>query len=122
MTQDLENQFTPTRSGVYMERSGPAGVEARTRRKVCFVATDKPFLFGLLHRLSLREDCCYVKYSVAPRDGMYLGRCFFTSDDAAARLCAQYKAHPKLLVTLQDDGYFAKYRPLVGQPAREEGT
>lgn len=117
MTLDLESHFTRTSGGTYMERSGLAGVAARSQRKVCFVATDKPFLVQLLHSLSLREDCCYVKYSIVPRDGMYLGRCFFTSDAAAARLCAQYKPHPKLLVTLQDDAFFREYRPLVGQPA-----
>jgi hypothetical protein len=51
-----------------------------------------------------------VKYSVVPRDGMYLGRCFLTSDAAAGRLCAEYKAHPKLMTSIQDDDFFNTYR------------
>lgn len=51
-----------------------------------------------------------MKYSTEPRDGMYLGRCFLISDAAAARLCAEHKPHPKLMVTLQDDDFFHAYR------------
>ena len=96
-----------------MSRTGGAGPSAaRSEKKICFVATDKPFLANVLYELSLRADCCSVKYSVHARDGMYLGRCFLTSEAAAARLCAAYKTHPKLLVTIQDDDFFNAYRSL----------
>ena len=108
---DLEQQFLPTHNGVFMSREGGAGRGAEySEKKLCFVATDKAFLVSLLYELSLREDCSFVKYSVKPRDGMYLGRCFLTSEVEAARLCQSYKAHPKLMVTLQDDAFFNAYR------------
>jgi hypothetical protein len=108
---DLESHFTPIMAGWFMSRHGGAGPSAvRSEMKVCFVATDKPFLIELMYQLSLRKDCCFVKYSVYPRDGMYLGRCFLTSEDAAGRLCAEYKSHHKLMVTIQDDDFFNDFR------------
>ncbi len=108
---DLEREFTPARGGVFMERHGGAGrSSAYSKKKVCLAATDKSFLVALLYDWSQRPDCYYVKYSVTPRDGMYLGRCFLTSDEAAGRLCQEYKGHPKLLVTIQDDDFFNAYR------------
>jgi hypothetical protein len=74
------------------------------------VATDRGFLIELLYQLSLRDDCCSVKYSTFSRDGMYLGRCFLASDAAAGRLCAEHKTHPKLMVSIQDDDFFEPYR------------
>jgi hypothetical protein len=44
---------------------------------------------------------------------MYLGRCFFTERKYAAELWAKYKAHPKLMVNLQDDDVAAEFRPQV---------
>jgi hypothetical protein len=108
---DRESHFSPILAGNFMSRYGGAGQAAvRSEKKICFVATDQAFLIDLLYELSLREDCCSVKYSVKPRDGMYLGRCFLTSDSAAGRLCAEYKTHPKLMVSLQDDDFFNAYR------------
>jgi hypothetical protein len=108
---ELEREFTATHGGKFMSRYGAAGqATISSKKKVCFVATDKPFLVQLLYELSLRDDCQFVKYSVEPCDGMYLGRCFLVSDDAAGRLCQQYKPHPKLMVTLQDDEFFAAFR------------
>ena len=110
-SSDLERHFTPILRGNFMSRDGGAGASAiRSEMKVCFVATDKAFLTGLLYQLSLRKDCCSVKYSVYPRDGMYLGRCFLTDEDAAGRLCAEYKSHEKLMVTIQDDDFFNEFR------------
>jgi hypothetical protein len=107
----LESQFSPILGGVFMSRSGGAGRSVvRSEKKICFVATDKAFLIELLYELSLREDCCTVKYSVSPRDGMYLGRCFLSSDAAAARLCAEHKNNPKLMVSIQDDEFFNPHR------------
>ncbi|MET0390124.1 MAG: hypothetical protein ABW321_29400 [Polyangiales bacterium] len=105
-----ESLFHPILDGKYMSRDGGARDATRSEKKVCLVATDKAFLIELLYAVSLRADCCTVKYSVAPRDGMYLARCFMSSDAAAARLCAEYKPHPKLMVTLQDDDFYNTYR------------
>lgn len=110
-SSDLEQHFTITHNGSFRSRDGAAGrSRAFSQKKLCFVATDKPFLIALLYELSLRDNCAFVKYSIRPRDGMYLGRCFLTTDDDAGRLCQSYKAHPKLLVTLQDDAFFDVYR------------
>ena len=112
---DLESRFQPTRGGVFMERRGPAGRNTvYSQKKICLAATDRNFLVGLLYEWSLRADCYYVKYSSVARDGMYLGRCFLTSDEAAGRLCREYKSHPKLLVTIQDDDFFNAFR---GRPS-----
>jgi len=111
VSQDPESHFSPILGGRFMSRSGGASSTAvRSEKKICFVATDKAFLIELLYQLSLREDCCSVKYSTFSRDGMYLGRCFLTSDAAAGRLCAEYKTHPKLMVSIQDDDFFNTYR------------
>lgn len=106
-----ETRFRPARGGVFMERYGAAGpAVAHSNKKVCLAATDRRFLVALLYEWSQRADCYYVKYSVVPRDGMYLGRCFLTTDEAAGRLCREYKSHPKLLVTVQDDDFFNAFR------------
>jgi hypothetical protein len=115
---DLEAKFVPTRGGVFMERYGGAGRSAsHSEKKVCVVETDKTFLVALLYEWSKRSDCHYVKYSVSPRDGMYLRRCFLTSDETAGRLCREYKGHPKVMVTIQDDDFFNAYRG-KGSPGR----
>ena len=118
---DWEAKFVPAHGGVFMARYGEIGPAAvHSKKKVCVVATDRNFLIALLYECSKRADCYYVKYSVAARDGMYLGRCFLTSDDAAGRLCREYKGHPKMLVTIQDDDFFNPYRggplPDIGPP------
>jgi hypothetical protein len=107
----IEAQFEPSPGGVFRQRFGAAGSDAAfSQKKVCFVATDKPFLVRLAYELSLRAECHWVKYSCEPRDGMYLARCFMTNDDAAGRLCFEYKTHPKLMVAVQDDEFAAAFR------------
>lgn len=109
MGHDERSQLTD--SGKFCERSGRLDPSAQySQRKLCFAATDVRFLAQFLYELSLRDDCYYVKYSLLPRDGMHLGRCFLATDRAAGELCQQLKAHPKLLVTLQDDDFFAAFR------------
>ena len=112
---DLESEFVPSHGGEFMSRYGPAGRSATySKKKVCFVATDKQYLVASCTIYRMRDDCYYVKYSCAARDGMYLGRCFLTSDSAAGRLCQEFKAHPKLMVSIQDDEFFEAYRD--GEP------
>jgi putative acetyltransferase len=94
-----------------MERSGPHGKEApHSKKKVCIVATDLKLLADLLYGLSLRQDCNFVKYGTIARDGMYLGRCFMQTDRLAAELCEQLKHHARLMVSIQDDGFFNAHR------------
>lgn len=103
--------FELTACGSYRFRYGPVGRgAAHSKKKVCLVATDRPFLVGLLHELSLRDDCFYVKYSTYAREGMLLGRVFMITDDAAGRLCEELKSHPKLFASIQDDDFFAPFR------------
>jgi hypothetical protein len=107
----IEAKFQPSPGGAFRQRFGAAGSDAAfSQKKLCFVATDKPFLVRFVYELSLHPDCYWVKYSCEPRDGMYLGRCFMTNDDAAGRLCFEYKAHPKLMVAVQDDEFAAPFR------------
>ena len=104
-------RFTATASGSFRERHGPRGPDgAHSSKKVCLVATDGQFLIDLLYGLSQRADCFYVKYATVARDGMYLGRCFLATDEAASELCQELKGHPRLMVSLQDDAWFASFR------------
>ena len=108
---EIEAKFEPSPGGKFMQRFGAAGKDAAfSQKKVCLVATDKALLVRIVDEIALRADCHWVKYSREPRDGMYLGRCFMTSDDSAGRLCFELKAHPQLMVTLQDDEFAARFR------------
>ncbi len=96
----------------FLSRDGPARArgDALCNRKICLVATDLPYLVQILVGLSEREDCYFVKYSQQPRDGMYLGRCFLTSDAAIGALTRELKSDSKLMVAVQDDDYFNPFR------------
>ncbi len=111
MTLLDDARFTPTPSGRFRERYGPRGRGGLySRKKLCLVATDAAFLIDLLYGLSLRPDCCYVKYGTVCREGMYLGRCFLATDEAVSLLCQELKGHPRVMASLQDDAWFAEYR------------
>lgn len=104
-------RFQSSANGAFRERFGPPGKGAPySQKKLCLVATDAAFLVDLLYGISQRSDCHYVKYGTKRRDGMVLGRCFFTTDEASAELCHALKGHPKLMVTVQDDDFFNAYR------------
>jgi hypothetical protein len=96
-----------------MEIRGPAWYEGKVgcQKKLCFVATDQELLADVLRRLAERPDCYYVKYSVDSRDGMYLGRCFLIDEHEVGLLWAEYKAHPRLFCSIQDDDFTAPFRP-----------
>jgi putative acetyltransferase len=104
----------------FLDRYGPLGRGAKhSSKKLCLVATDAAFLLDCLYGLSLRADCFYVKFGTISRDGMYLGRCLLADDEAASELCQELKGHPKLMVSLQDDAWFAKFR---AAPAADESS
>lgn len=108
----IENEFEP--SGSFLRRFGPAKEGGKySNRKLCFVATDQNVLMEVLYELSQREDCYFVKLSAKDRDGMYLGRCFFTSDAVAGEHWAEYKNHPQMMCTVQDDDFTNDYRSQV---------
>ena len=111
-SSDCESDFSPILGGNFMSRTGGAGRSAVRSEKEGLLRRDRPrgSWLSFSYELSLRPDCCSVKYSTFSRDGMYLGRCFLTSDAEAARLCAAHKAHPKLMVSIQDDDFFNPYR------------
>jgi len=118
MSTDLARHFQLTQGGSYMERYGPA-TEQLSNKKLCLVATDLGALLEVLYELSLREECHYVKYSVTAKDGMHLGRCFLNSDELTGELWKQFKQHPKLLCSVQDDDFILPHRGIDFQPRAE---
>jgi predicted N-acetyltransferase YhbS len=108
-------RFTRFARGRFRGRYGPLGRGAsHSSKKLCLVATDPEFLSELLYGLSLRADCYYVKYGTVAREGMYLGRCFLATDEAAGKLCQELKGHPRVMVSLQDDTWFESFRSAHG--------
>lgn len=101
--------------GSFLCIDGPAKKAGKkhSEMKVCFTCRDSNLLKTLLEKIVQDEECYWVKMSTKDRDGMFLGRCFFTSSDRAARLWAKYKTHPRFMVTLQDDEFALAYRELV---------
>jgi hypothetical protein len=95
-------------------RDGPARSrgDAHSHKKLCFTSTERDLLARHLLDLSRREDCFFVKFGTNARGGMYLGRCFLTSDAAVGQIWAQYKSHPSLFCTVQDDDFVETFREL----------
>jgi hypothetical protein len=81
--------------------------------KVCITCRDSNFLQSLLLKISQDKECYWVKMSTKARDGMFLGRCFFTTKNHAGLIWAKYKMHPRLMVTLQDDDFTSAFRESV---------
>jgi hypothetical protein len=95
-----------------MERRG-MGWNAERRycqKKLCFVATDQQLLAEVLGQLAARPDCFYVKYSLGSRDRMYLGRCFLMDEREVGAVWAEYKGHPRLMCSVQDDDFTRLFR------------
>ena len=109
-----ESQFEPSPGGAFRCRWGAANPERSktlgSKRKLCFVATDLTFLVELLYELSNRPDAVFVKYSIEPKEGMHLGRCFLNDDRAVGELWQKYKVHPKLMCSVQDDDWSIGFR------------
>ena len=106
---NIEENFET--DGPFLSRDGPARQSDQySNRKLCFVATDQQLLMETLFELSQRDDCFFVKLTVKARDGMFLGRCFFTSDEVVGAHWAKYKNHPKMMCNVQDDDFTKPYR------------
>jgi hypothetical protein len=110
----FESLFHLSKNRYFMEIHGPASKfkERGCQKKLCFVATDQALLADVLSDLAERPDCYYVKYSVTPKDGMYLGRCFLTDEKEIGVLWAKYHGHPRLFCSVQDDDFTAPFRRL----------
>jgi hypothetical protein len=108
-----ESPFRPTPDGYFMAICGPAWKDESRgcQKKLCFVATDQAMLADVLRQLAERPDCVYVKYSVYQKDGMYLGRCFLMDEHEVGALWAEYKGHPRLFCSVQDDDFTSLFRP-----------
>jgi hypothetical protein len=107
---ELEARFHPSRE-VFRMRNGRSQQRAvYSHKKLCFVATDKEYLVRLLYELSEREDCHWTKYSIDPKDGMYLGRAFMTNDRIVGELWDKYKRDAKLMCSVQDDDFTLPFR------------
>lgn len=106
----LHDQFHEHGSFLCMDGMAKASGLKPSRVKVCFTATDQHLLREVLASLAKHEDCYGVKFSKNAKDGMYLGRCFFTSAEKAGKIWAEFKPHPKLMVNLQDDDFAAQFR------------
>jgi hypothetical protein len=110
----MTHEFRVTPNGSFMERRGLAWNEERRHcpKKLCLVATDPAVLAEILGLLAERPDCFYVKYSVRPRDGMFLGRCFLLDEREVGALWARYKSHPRVMCSVQDDDFTLPFREL----------
>lgn len=109
----METEFY--HDGSFLCLDGPARKAGRDHAnvKVCFTCRDSEFLKRLIGNVAQDKECYWVKMSTKPRDGMFLGRCFFTTKECAAQLWAKYKNHPRLMVTLQDDDFISGFRESV---------
>jgi hypothetical protein len=90
----MDPRFELTGDHVFLFRFGSAGEKGRRapcNRKLCFVATDPRLLADLLDELAGEPDCFFVKFSVEPKDGMYLGRCFLTTPERIGEMWARFK-------------------------------
>jgi hypothetical protein len=109
----IESPFRLSSNGYFMEirRRELSNEKGFCQKKLCFVATDQSLLADVLRQLAERPDCYYVKYSVYQKDGMYLGRCFLMDAHEVGVLWAEYKEHPRLFCSIQDDEFTAAFRP-----------
>lgn len=109
-TQSVESYFSLTPEGAFMKRFGPAP-DKGINKKLCFTATNQSLLASVLKDLSDLPECHFVKYSTKPKEGMYLGRCFLTDENLLGRLWQEYKGHPQLMCSIQDDDFTKTFRP-----------
>jgi len=108
-------EFYSAMGGVFMARDGVARKPDATycNKKICFAATDLAFLAQLLRELSEHPKAYFVKFSTRPREGMYLGRCFFIDEETVGETWAKYKGHPKVFCNIQDDDFSTQWREQV---------
>jgi len=97
----------------FLCRKGAAfAARVRSNRKLCFTSTRRDLLERHLLGLSRRSGCYWVKIRGQGARGMFLGRCFLTTDEAVGHVWAEYKRHPSLFCTVQDDDFTQRFRPI----------
>jgi putative acetyltransferase len=114
-------RFALAQNGRFMMRWGGLGEHvAHSQVNLRLVSTDPSFLVDLLYGVSLRRDCWCVNYALGPRDGMYLGQLWLSSDGAVSGLYQELKGHPRLMVSIQNDVSLEDSRamPLPGGSCR----
>jgi ADP-ribose pyrophosphatase YjhB (NUDIX family) len=94
-----------SRNGAAYREGGPY-----SSHKLCFTSTRQDLLARHLLALTRRDHCFIVKFGSNPRGGMYLGRAFMTTNEAVIDVWAEYKNHPTLFCTVQDDAFVAPFR------------
>ncbi len=116
--------FRSVMDGRFMARDGAARTPdvPHCNKKLCFAATDIHFLTQLLRELSEHPKAFFVKFSTVPRDGMYLGRCFFIDEEMVGATWAKYKNHPKVFCTIQDDDFTMPLRETVKDWSEGSGS
>lgn len=107
------DSFEQKKSFLVRDGKARSSSESHSNKKLCFVSTDKEFLMKLLFELSEHDECFFVKLKDIPRDGMYLGRVFFTNDQLVGEHWAKYKLHPKVMCNIQDDEFADEFRGKV---------
>ena len=116
--------FRAVMDGRFMARDGPARDPEASfcNKKLCFAATDLAFLAQLLAELGEDPQAYFVKFSTRPRDGMYLGRCFFIDARSVGKAWAEYKNHPKVFCNVQDDDFSIEWREQVKDWSQAQDT
>lgn len=113
MKESIFKSFEEFMDGKFLLRWGPdkeAPPQEHTNKKLCFTATDQALLARVLYDISAHRRCRAVKFSVDPKDGMYLGRAFINDDEELGRLWQKYKRHPRLICSIQDDNFTKRFR------------
>jgi putative acetyltransferase len=116
-----DERFAASPNGRFMTRFGRLGEHAaHSQSNLRLVSTDPAFLVDLLYGISERRDCWAVKYATSPRDGMYMGQLWLQSDGAVAGLYQELEAHPRLMVSMQNDTSleYSRAMPLPGGSCR----
>jgi hypothetical protein len=108
----VERGWYRSPEGSYLCKDGPARArgEKPVNKKLCFVATDRALLVSILDELVALDACYFIKYSATDKDGMFLGRCFLTDEPRIGELWDRYKKHPRVMCTVQDDDFTARFR------------
>lgn len=98
--------------GSFLCLDGPARKAglAPSNVKLCLTCRDIELLRSIFSEIIKEPTCYWVKMSSQPKDGMFLGRCFFTTKEMAGFMWDKYKKHPNLMVNLQDDDFANQFR------------
>lgn len=114
-TSTIRDGWRPSSNGRFLERDGPAASEpaAFAAHKLCLYAAEQGALLEVLDELLSEPTAYYGKVSNERRGGgVYEGRAFFATPDAAGRAWARLKKDPRVSCAVQDDDFVLPFRPL----------